>query len=186
MQQGRKEMNRSTKKEWTDDKWPNGGGSARKRPLKGSKKTSTRGGGIGRQGPLIVMLCIVLSFTFTGCPFIQVAPSTDVNAYEILGRDIGTYLKRVKPDAVKDAAEWVDDALLMTNEELLSENALQVMYEYLLEKAKHPEVVMGAKSILTIMGVKINLNVSNLLPEGRAKYSKCVRGLLKGYSDATK
>ena len=168
-------MSRSTKKEWTDDKWP----LPDKKPHRGSRYP------VGWKGPLIVMLFI--AFLFTGCGIIQINPSTDANNYEMLGRDIGTYMKIKKPEVVEDAADWVEAALLLTDEEILSNNALQAMYEYLLkEMPENAEIILLAKSTLNILGVKINLDASQLLPEDRPKYVECVRGLLKGYSEATK
>lgn len=154
-----------------------------------TKKTKTwgKGGTFDKlwKGPLIVMLFI--AFLFTGCGILQINPSVDVNQYEILGRDIGTYMKVKKPDIVEDVAMWVEGALLLTDEEILNQNALQVMYEYLLkEMPENAEVILITKSTLNILGVKINLDASQLLPEDRPKYVECVRGLLKGYSESTK
>lgn len=137
-------------------------------------------------------LCIVLVFVFltvglTGCKFIQINPSTDVNSYEMLGKDIGIYMKVKRPDVVKEAKDWVDDALILTDEEILSKNALQVMYEHVLtEYPENAEIIFLSKSVLNLAGVKINLDASQLLPEEKPIYVECVRGLLKGYSEATK
>ena len=125
-------------------------------------------------------------FLFTGCGILQINPSTDVDSYEMLGRDIGTYMKVKKPDVVEDAAKWVEGALLLTDEEILNQNALQVMYEYLLKKfPENAEIILITKSTLNILGVKLNLDASQLFPEDRPKYVECVRGLLKGYSEST-
>ena len=162
-----------------------------------SRSTKNKPGGTnGKKGNTMkqtlttISLAIVLGLTIllTGCPpFIQINPSTDVNNYEMLGRDIGTYMKVIKRDVVEDAAGWVAAALLLSDEEILSQNALQAMYEYLLkEMPENAEVMLLAKSTLNILGVKINLDASQLLPEDRPKYVECVRGLLKGYSESTK
>ena len=148
------------------------------------KKGTTMKYPTGLKAPLIVILFIV--FLFTGCGIIQINPSTDVDRYEALGKDIGGYMKIYEPKAVADAADWVKGALLMSDEELLTKDALQVMYEYILERASHPEVVLLAKSTLSVFGVKVNLNAGQLLPDEKPVYFKCVRGLLKGYSEATK
>ena len=115
----------------------------------------------------VLFTLITACFLFTGCPeFMQINPSTDVDSYEMLGRDIGTYLKVKKPEIVEDAAKWVKGALLLTDEEILNQNALQAMYEYLLkEMPENAEVILLAKSTLNILGVKINLNASQLLPK---------------------
>ena len=166
-------MSRSTKKDPTDEKKPEKRGLMIKRTL------------------TTISLAIVLGLAIllaTGCQngIIQINPSTDVDRYEALGKDIGGYMKIYEPKAVADAADWVKGALLMSDEELLSKDALQVMYEYILERASHPEVVLLAKSTLSVFGVKVNLNAGQLLPDEKPVYLKCVRGLLKGYSKATK
>lgn len=135
----------------------------------------------------LLILIIAACFIFTGCKFIQISPSVEADQYEMLGRDIGSYMKVKKPDVVKDAADWVKGALLLTNEELLDKNILQTMYEYLLkEMPDNAEVILLAKSTLNILGVKFNLNAKLIFPEDVPEYILCVRGLLQGYSDATK
>ena len=135
-------------------------------------------------GTIVMLSCILMLF---GCgKWITINPSTDVNAYETLGRDVGTYLKATKDQEwLAESKEWADNALLLTDEELIAGNVLQVAYEKLL--AKYPEKAdkfLLAKSILTILGVQINLDISTLLPEDKPKYIECARGLLKGYSEA--
>ena len=136
----------------------------------------------------LFLVLLAIAFLFIGCPpFIEINPSIDVNQYEILGRDIGTYMLVKKPEVVEDAAKWVKAALLLTDEEILSQNALQSMHEYILqEMPENAEIILLAKSTLNILGVKLNLDASQLLPEDRPKYVECVRGLLKGYSESTK
>ena len=142
----------------------------------------------GRIMKRLIVVFIAVCFLFVGCQngIIQINPSVDVDRYEALGKDIGGYMKIYEPEAVADAADWVEDALLMSDDELLSKDALQIMYEYILERASHPEVVLLAKSTLSVFGVKVNLNAGQLLPDEKPVYLKCVRGLLKGYSEATK
>lgn len=141
----------------------------------------------GWKEPLFVLIAICFLFTLSGCPYFQINPSVDADQYETLGRDIGSYMKIKKPDKVEKAAKWVKGALLLTDEEIINQNALQLMYEYLLkEMPENAEVILLAKSTLNILGVKLNLNASQLLPEKRPEYIKCVRGLVKGYSEATK
>ena len=153
------------------------------------KKSKTRGA-IKTSTLTTISLAIVLGLAIlftTGCGIIQINPSVDVNQYETLGRDIGTYMKVKKPDVVDNVAEWVEGTLLLTDEGILDTNALQVIYEYLLkEMPEDAGVILLAKSTLNILGVKINLDASQLLPEDRPKYVECVRGLLKGYSEVTK
>ena len=132
-----------------------------------------------------ILACILgVTFLFIGCSFLQINPSTDATAYENLGRDVGSYLKATKDQEwLAESKKWVDDVLLLTDEELISQNVLQTAYELLL--AKYPEKAgqfLLVKSTLTILGVKINLNPADLLPEDRPVYIACVRGLLKGYS----
>ena len=137
----------------------------------------------------LLFVIIAVCFLFTGCQngILQINPSVDVDQYEMLGRDIGTYMKVRRPEVVKDAADWIKAALLLTDEEILSQNALQAMYEYLLkEMPENAEVILLAKSTLNILGVKLNLDASQLLPEDRPKYVECVKGLLRGYSESTK
>jgi len=134
----------------------------------------------------LLLLAIIMIVGFTGCPFLQINPSVEVDQYEMLGRDIGSYMKIKKPEIVEKVARWVKGALLLTDEEILNQDALQIMYEYLLkEMPENAEVILLAKSTLNILGVKLNLNASQLLPEKRPEYIKCVRGLVKGYSEAT-
>ena len=138
-------------------------------------------------GPLIVILMCI--FMFTGCGILQINPSTDADSYEMLGRDIGTYMKVKRPEVVKAAKGWVDVVLLLSDEDILALNTLQVVYEFLLkEMPENAEIVLLAKSTLVILGVKINLNVNalELLPADQLIYVACVRGLLKGYSEVTK
>ena len=136
-----------------------------------------------------MLACILgVTFLFSGCSVFQINPSTDEAAYETLGRDVGSYLKATKDQEwLTESKKWVDDILLLTDEELISQNVLQTAYELLL--AKYPEKAgkfLLVKSTLTILGVKINLNPSDLLPEDRPKYIACARGLLKGYSAVLK
>ena len=137
----------------------------------------------------LLFVLITVCFLFTGCQngILQINPSTDVSRYEALGGTVGAYLKAKKPEVVKDAAEWVSGALLMTDEEILSKNVLQTMYEYLLNKMpENAEIVLIGKSIVDIAGVQINMDASQLLPDKKPVYVECVRGFLKGYSEATK
>ena len=135
----------------------------------------------------LFILPLLIVFLFAGCSIFQIDPVTDAAQYETLGRDVGIYMKAKKPDVVERAAKWVDGALLLTDEEILSKNALQTMYEYLLkEMPENAEIILLTKSTLNILGVKFNLNASGLLPEDMQKYVDCVRGVLKGYSEATK
>jgi len=137
----------------------------------------------------LFLVLLAVAFLFIGCQngILQINPSTDVNSYETLGRDIGAYMKVKKPEVVEKAQEWVDGALLLTDEEILSKNILQTLYEHVLtEYPENAEIIFLGKSVLNIAGVKINLDASQLLPEEKPVYVECVRGVLKGYSEATK
>ncbi len=135
------------------------------------------------------LISILLAIIFlTGCSWVQLNPSTNESDYEAIGRDTGTYLKVTKSaEWIEDSREWVDGALLLTDEEMLSGNILSKIYTELLKaNPDNAGVVMLAKNMLTILGVKINLNVATALPEEIAIYVQCSRAVLKGYLEATK
>jgi|GEM_PF-3711852 len=131
---------------------------------------------------VIILLSTVFLFS---CSAIQINPSNDVSVYKNLGRDVGTHLKATKDDVwLAKSKKWAEDALLLTDEELLTNNIIQVAYEKLLEK--YPDKAdrfFMAKSFLTVMGVSVNLDTANLLPDERLVYLKCARALLQGYLD---
>lgn len=132
-----------------------------------------------------LLILITVCFLFTGCKFIQINPSTDQMLYETLGGNIGAYLKARDPALVAKVAPHIKTALAMSNEELISENVLQVAYEYALKsRPDDAEFILLVKSTIDIFGVR--LDASLLFPEEIPKYLLCVKSFLKGYSGATK
>ena len=85
---------------------------------------------------ILLAVCFLFTGFLTGCSkYIQLNPSTDESAYEGLGRDVGSYLKTTKDkEWLAKSKKWADDALLLTDTELLEGNVLQVAYEQLLAK----------------------------------------------------
>jgi len=133
----------------------------------------------------LFLTLLAVCFLSVGCSMFQIDPATDAAQYEMLGRDIGSYLNVKKPEFVAQSIPWVEGALTLTDEQLINGNVLQVAYEYALKaSSKDAEFILLIKSAISILGIKID--ASQLLPEEKPKYVECVRGILKGYSEAIK
>jgi len=133
----------------------------------------------------LFLILLTASFLFTGCSILQISPSVDSAQYEMLGRDIGSYLNVKKPEFVAQSVPWVEGALTLTDEQLINGNVLQAAYEYALKaNPEDAEFILLIKSSINILGIKID--ASQLLPEEKPKYVECVRGVLKGYAAAIK
>jgi len=132
----------------------------------------------------LLFVLLAATFLFTGCKFITVNPSLEKANYEAFGTDIGIYLKTTEPKFVVKSKAYIEGALRLSDEELLSNNVLQVAYEAALEKnPDNAALILLIKSMINTFGIKID--ASTILPDERPEYVANVRALLKAYSKAT-
>lgn len=133
----------------------------------------------------LVLLALVMVFAFMGCSFVQINPSIESENYNTFGRDLGTYLKSKRPELVLKVKPHVDVALAMSDKELLEKNVLQTAYEYAMETyPDDADLIFVIKSGINLLGIKID--ASQLTPDELPGYAKCIRAVLKGFSDVTK
>lgn len=132
-----------------------------------------------------VFVLLAIGFLFTSCKFITVNPSLEAENYRNFGTDIGIYLKTTEPKFVVKSKAYIEGALRLSDEELLSNNVLQVAYEYALEQNQDDAaLILLIKSMINTFGIKID--ASTILPDERPAYVANVRALLQAYSNATK
>ena len=132
----------------------------------------------------LLFILIAVMFLFGGCSFIQINPSLETANYEVFGSDLGTFLKTTDPGFVVKAKPWIDGVLMLSDEELLNANVLQVAYTYAMKV--YPDdaaVILLIKSGINLLGIKID--ASGILPDERPMYVTTVRALLEAYAKAT-
>ena len=133
----------------------------------------------------LILLAMVMLVGFTGCPYIQVNPNSQVAKYETFGRSLGTYFKNANPEFVEKSKAYITGALALSDADLFAANVLETAYEYAMKHGgKNKELIALIKMGFDLYGVKIDL--SSIAPDDRPVYVDSVRALLKGFAETSK
>lgn len=134
----------------------------------------------GIQGLIAMTMAMVMVFMFSGCSFIQLAPSKDTARFEIFGENVGVYMKLENPESTAKSMPWVKAVASLSDEDLLSADVIQTAYKYLMEN--HPEdrnLILLVKSGVDLLGLRID--VSSLTSDETSIYTKNTRAVITGY-----
>jgi len=133
----------------------------------------------------LVLLAIIMLAGFTGCPFVQINPNSQIAKYETFGRTLGIYFKNTNPEFVKKSKAYITGALKLSDTDLFAANVLETAYEYAMKyEGKNKELITLIKMGFNLYGVKIDL--SSIAPDDRPVYIDSIRALLKGFAETSK